>query len=76
MICGYGIILRYPVPDQIHDLWIWNNANGELIRKPAYMKSQKRAKKLIRKGRDFHLKPKPDYVPLAYPHPLRVGSRS
>ncbi len=77
MVEKYNKRMRYPVQDQINDLWIWNNfANGELIRKPDFMKSQKRAKKLIRKNRDYFLKPKPDYVPLAYPHPLRTGAPS
>ncbi|MHA1565564.1 MAG: hypothetical protein ACTSX7_09650 [Alphaproteobacteria bacterium] len=74
MIEKYDKRMRYPVPDQINDLWIWNNfANGTIIQKPDFMKSQKRAKKLIRKGRNYHLKPKPDYVPLAYPHPMRAA---
>lgn len=75
MIEKYDKHMRYPVPDQIHDLWIWNNyANGKAVVKPDFMTTQKRARRLIRRGRDYHLEPKPDYVPLAYPHPLRAGS--
>ncbi len=77
MIEEYKKRMRYPVPGQIGDLWIWNNfVDGVAVKKPAFVKSQKRAKKLLREGRDYYLEPKPGYVPLVYPHPSRSESRS
>ncbi len=74
MVEKYNRRMRYPVKDQIHDLWIWNNlVDGVPVRKPSFWEVQRRAKKLIREGRDYRLEPKPGYKPLVYPHPLRTS---
>ncbi len=69
----YKDSMEYPVPDQIRDLWIWNNElDGRRLRKVDFWSRQSQAPSLLREGRDYHLAVKPDYEPLAYPHPLRT----
>ncbi|WP_395624705.1 immunoglobulin domain-containing protein [Thermomonas sp.] len=59
----------YPAYDQTTDLYIWGNTNNNVSFGgdnwdvcAAYFKE----------GRDFHIKPRPGYVPYTYPHPLRA----
>ena len=59
----------YPVPDQVQNLWIWDNrADGGL----AVPEVHKNAEGMIREGRDYFTDRKPGYVPFPYPHPLTV----
>ncbi|MHA1565519.1 MAG: right-handed parallel beta-helix repeat-containing protein [Alphaproteobacteria bacterium] len=75
MVERYKDSMTYPVQDQIRDLWIWNNmANGKPIRRPDFWRRQSNVSALIAEGRDYHMAVKPDYVPLAYPHPLRTAT--
>jgi hypothetical protein len=68
--CGTGPrCTRYPCPDQINELYIWNNtynggAAGITINSAGSVRDH------IREGRDFFLLKKAGYTPYAYPHPL------
>lgn len=67
----------YPIPDQTVDAWIWGNthlwasqpADHDEIRVTNY--SSEDCRHYFQQGRDYHLSPKPGYVPYTYPHPLR-----
>lgn len=70
--------LNHPVPDQTTDAWIWGNthlwadqnANGyDEIR--VTNRADWDCRYYLQEGRDYHLSPKPGYVPYPYPHPLR-----
>ncbi len=58
----------YPIPDQVHNVWVWNNTLDGTEVKP-YV--PERSAEHIKEGRDYHLEQMPDYEPFAYPHPLR-----
>lgn len=57
----------YPCKDQIRDLYIWNNTH---IGKEADVTFWRGSEQVIKKDRDFFLKPRPGYTPYIYPHPL------
>ena len=60
----------YPIADQIHDVWAWDNTlDGEPV--APYVPDRSAAH--IQEGRDFHLEPMPGYEPYTYPHPLVGG---
>ena len=60
----------YPIPDQIHKVWCWQNTlNGA----PAAPVIPKRSADHIKAERDFFACPMPDYKPFEYPHPLARG---
>jgi len=62
----------YPCPDQIRELYIWNNTQDG---KTANVSRWKEIDKLlIQEGRDYFLYPRPGYTPYPYPHPLAVQS--
>jgi hypothetical protein len=64
----------YPCPDQITELYIWNNmANGTPA--SATIWSRGTPPGILLEGRDYFHFPKPGYAPFPYPHPLRVESR-
>lgn len=65
-----GYKCTYPCPFQIRALYIWDNTRdgGTPARvglwKPEY-------EKVLKEGRDYHLKKLAGYTPYPYPHPLR-----
>lgn len=62
--------VRYPAPDQIHDLHIWDNEkNGEEV--TPFMRDRGKVREHIKENRDYFLNPKADYTPYTYPHPMR-----
>ncbi|MFP4243318.1 MAG: hypothetical protein ACLFTW_15230 [Chitinispirillaceae bacterium] len=62
--------VRYPAPDQIHDLHIWDNKhNGKEV--IPYMRDRGRVREHIQENRDYFRKEKADYTPYTYPHPMR-----
>lgn len=74
MVERYDDSMTYPVKDQIRDLWIWNNvANGKPVDRADFWRRQGNAPTLVAEGRDYYMAVKPDYVPLAYPHPSRTS---
>jgi Leucine-rich repeat (LRR) protein len=70
----------YPSPDQINNLYIWNNTrNGVLMNdagtstNPYYVRDRGRDRTTIQRDRDYFLTEMPDYVPYTYPHPLTAA---
>jgi hypothetical protein len=65
----------YPAPDQIGNpdgLYVWDNtSSGDNVAKVPTANPLGIDYWLVQ-DRDYFLAPKPDYVPYAYPHPLRV----
>jgi len=57
----------YPIPDQVHDFWLWSNTIGG---KPLVPAVPGRSARHIVVDRDYHLRPRPGYSPYRYPHPL------
>jgi hypothetical protein len=74
-----GLVLEYGMPDelrgeypwldQVQDLWVWDNFNGDELTLP-YVQSHDRSVDYIRVGRDYFLEERPGYIPFDYPHPL------
>ncbi len=64
----------YPCPDQINNLYIWNNTLNGL---PIVAKVDDRGlnKMHIKEGRDFYHIPKPDYKEYVYPHPSNTAAK-
>jgi len=62
----------YPCPDQIRDLYIWNNTHDGTSANITIWKDIDKV--LIQEGRDYFLFARPAYTPYQYPHPLRVRS--
>ncbi len=60
----------YPWLDQVHDLWIWDNLDGDKSTVPE-VQSYDRSLEFIELGRDYFVEPRPSYEPFEYPHPLR-----
>ena len=52
--------------DAIRDLFVWENTQADGT--PAGIVST-----CPQAGRDYHLRPRPDYTPYRYPHPLATG---
>ncbi len=76
----YGVILMvesdqvglpYPVPQQIHDMYIWNNSYSN---RGVVVASSPNSTNLIKENRDYFLYAKPGYTPYTYPHPLTLQS--
>ncbi|MDZ4197769.1 MAG: hypothetical protein U1E27_00625 [Kiritimatiellia bacterium] len=74
---------QYPVAGQTTSLWMWGNLRDgqpmnslELGWESSHSSNQSDAlAPFFIMGRDIHLnRPKPDYVPFTYPHPLRGRS--
>lgn len=75
----YGIMLiieqrqdlsSYPVYNQVHELYIWNNScNGE---QEVIVQVANHGTRFIVEDRDFFLFPKEGYEPYPYPHPLTL----
>jgi len=75
----YGIMLiiedrqdlsSYPVYNQVHGLYIWNNScDGE---QEVIVQKENHATRFIMENRDFFLSPKEGYEPYPYPHPLTL----
>jgi len=64
----------YPCPDQITDLYIWNNmADGSPVGATIWVRGTPPG--ILLEGRDYFHFPNPRYAPFTYPHPLRVESR-
>jgi len=59
----------YPWPDQVHDLWIWDNRDEEGICVPN-VNGYDKSREYIVLDRDYFSNAKADYVPFPYPHPL------
>jgi hypothetical protein len=70
----------YPSPDQINNLYIWNNTrNGVLMNdagtstNPYYVRDRGRDRLTVQRDRDYFLTEMPGYVPYTYPHPLTAA---
>ena len=61
----------YPVPNQISQLYIWNNTFENMQRDDLYLFMHESFQQLIQEGRDYFLYEMPYYAPYPYPHPLR-----
>ena len=70
--------VSYPVADQVHDAWVWNNVHhrpdqpgntAQFIR--VTNDSSWDCRFYIQEGRDYFQFAKPNYQPFTYPHPLR-----
>jgi chitodextrinase len=62
----------YPVICQIRDCYVWGNLlNGSQHNRVGISDE---AANILQENRDFYLKPRPNYSPYAYPHPLRSGT--
>lgn len=60
-----------PLPDQIREAYVWNNAwSGP---PPGYPTGPigNSCPAMIREGQEYFLAPRPGYAPYTYPHPLR-----
>lgn len=66
--CGY-VSCTYPSPDQIHDVYVWNNTY-ERRRVVPYVDERGIVPQMIRLNRDYFLEPMPGYAPYPYPYPL------
>ena len=63
---------KYPVPDQVRDLWLWDNTHKGKPLKRINAGVHNKQIAFFQKGRDYHFAKKPDYKPYTYPHPLRM----
>ena len=61
----------YPVPEQIHDVYIWNNTFKNMQKDDLYVFVDWEYEHLIQENRDYFSYAKPDYTPYPHPHPLR-----
>jgi len=66
----------YPLPDQVHDLWIWNNNIQEIVVTSWGGTGDLIAADYIQEGRDYFLHEKINYSPYPYPHPLAKSEKS
>ncbi len=57
----------YPIPEQIQNMWCWNNTLKGEATVPVI---SKRSAEHIKPDRDYFSRPMPDYTPFRYPHPL------
>ncbi len=64
-----GLKNKYPVRDQVQNLWIWDNRADDGPTAPIVFDE---SYQMIREGRDYFTDRKPGYVSYPYPHPLRV----
>jgi len=67
----YGATNR--TPQALEPMHIWNNRLGGEVREPRVHNG---CQIHIQKGRDYDITPKPGYLPLPYPHPLRAGRKA
>jgi hypothetical protein len=59
--------LPYPIPEQIGNMWVWDNTLGGQAVRPFI---PPRSAEHIKLDRDYFTKPMPGYAPYQYPHPL------
>lgn len=72
--CGYDAC-SYPAPDQLHDVYVWNNTyNGATV--TPWVTDRGLDRTHIQQGRDYFLSAMPGYTPYTYPHPLVTGGSS
>jgi len=62
----------YPVYEQVHDLWIWNNVYQV---SEASITTVWNSEDMIQENRDYFLYAKPGYAPYTYPHPWVSGTQ-
>lgn len=62
--------LPYPIPEQIGNMWVWDNT---LNRQPVLPFIPPRSAGHIKLERDYYTRPLPGYTPYTYPHPLTRG---
>lgn len=60
---------------QLDPAYVWGNTDDGTPRDP-YITGPTQSKNFIKVGRDVYYSPKPNYTPLAYPHPLRSVSNA
>lgn len=66
--CGFTAC-GYPSADQISRTYVWDNSYAGSSVAP-FVDDRGAVRSLIVEGRDYFLKPMPNYTPYPYPHPL------
>jgi len=61
---------KYPVLDQIQELYIWDN---QITGGPTEPRVDETGVRFIEAGRDYFTQPLPSYVPYENPHPMACG---